>query len=501
MSLGWARLPRTVSRAFLVGLLMLRVLCVCFAALVACPGAQAGIRFGIAGDDGKYGDDAGASFYETVADVGFAENRITVTWDPAEPDTIQEAAFLDRSLPIAEKNGIEVVFDVYPAKARAFATGADARVKEFAAFLKALAQRYPQVRTFIVGNEPNQPRFWQPQFVGRRPVAAATFEHLLAASYDALKSVDPSIVVAGIGLSPRGNDSPSAPSNISRSPVRFLHDLAAEYRRTGRTRPLMDALAFHPYPNANDDPFTRGYGWPNAGVRDLDRIKQAIWDGFHGTAQPVFGEGSRRLRLVLDEYARQVAIPPSLDADYFGTENVPTITEAQQASIYARVLPFVACDPDVSDFFLFHLIDERDLDRFQSGLLRADLSRRPSYDAVQSTLRRVAGGCSGTVRRWRHTDAVVGARVRFARGVARIAAGEQAIVRSGVLPAGLSRAAVATALAAPDVRSHVIRPGGTLVLGPAATMAPGRYVPAVLLRAAMNPERRTLAVGPAFSVG
>ena len=486
--------------------MVLRALILCAAALVACTGARAGVRFGIAGDDGKYGDDGGFSYYATVADVGFVENRVTVTWDPGEPDRIQELAFLDRSLPIAAKAGIDIVFDVYPATARAFATDADQRVAQFAAFVEQLAQRYPQVRTYVVGNEPNQPRFWQPQFRSNRPVAAATFEHLLAASYDALKSVDPGIVVAGVGLSPRGNDSPHAPNNVSRSPVRFLHDLAAEYRRTGRTRPLMDSLAYHPYPNANDDPFTRGYSWPNAGVQDLDRIKQAVWDGFHGTAQPVFGEAGSarpgpRLRLMLDEYARQVAIPPSLETDYFGTENVPTITESTQASVYARVLRLVACDPDVSDFFLFHLIDERDLDRFQSGLLRADLSHRPAYDTVRSTLGVLGGSCPGTARHWRHTASVVGGRVRFARGTARIAAGEQAIVRAALLPATTSRAEVAAALDGSRVRARVVKPGGTMVLGLGAGARPGRYVPAVLLRASMNPARRTLAVGPAFSVG
>jgi hypothetical protein len=254
----------------------------------------------------------------------------------------------------------------------------------------------------------------------------------------------------------------------------------------------MDRFAFHPYPNANDDPFTRGYAWPNSGVRDLERIKQAIWDGFHGTAQPA------RLPLVLDEYARQVAIPPSLESAYFGTENVPTLTESAQASIYSRVLPFVACDADVSDFFLFHLVDEKDLDRFQSGLLRADLSHRPSYDAVKSQLASLRSGCPASLRRWRPATSVVGASVRFARGVARVSAGEGAIVRAALVPAGASRTEIAAALDARTVRT--IRPGGTLVLGLGAGALAGRYVPAVLLRAAMSPARKTLAVGPAFSV-
>ena len=46
-------------------------------------------------------------------------------------------------------------------------------------------------RRFIVGNEPNQPRFWRPQFDARgTQVSAAAFGPVLAATYDALKAVD-----------------------------------------------------------------------------------------------------------------------------------------------------------------------------------------------------------------------------------------------------------------------------------------------------------------------
>jgi hypothetical protein len=474
------------------------------ASLVLVSGASGAIRFGIAGDSGKYGDDSGAFFYKTVTDVGFTENRVTVTWDVTDPGVIKDQAFLDRSLPIAAREGVRVIFTVYPATATAFATDVERRVRLFAGFVTRLAQRYPQVTTYIVGNEPNQPRFWRPQFAsGGKPVAAATFEHLLAASYDALKGVNPAIVVAGVGLSPRGNDSPGAPSNVSRSPVRFIAELAAEYRKSKRPKPIMDLFAFHPYPNANDDPVSRGYAWPNAGIPDLDRIKQAVWDGFHGTAQPVFGEAgnaaSSPLRLMLDEYARQVDVPPSLSSRYSGTENVPTVDEATQAAMYSSVLRRVACDPSVSDFFLFHLVDEPDLDRFQSGLLRIDLSHRPSYAAVAGTIAALHGTCGGTQHRWRHTTSVVGARVRFARGAARISVGELALARVGPVPEGTGRAAMLKVLKGKHARS--LRPGGTAVLGVRAGLSAGRYVPVVQLQATLNPARQRLVIGPAFSVG
>jgi hypothetical protein len=121
------------------------------------------------------------------------------------------------------------------------------------------------VRQYVVGNEPNQPAFFRPQFAKGKQASARRFGPYLAAGYDALKAVDPAITVVGVGLSPRGNDRPAARSNVSTSPVRFLAALGAWYRASKRTRPLMDGFSFHPYPNRATDPLERGYPWPNAG--------------------------------------------------------------------------------------------------------------------------------------------------------------------------------------------------------------------------------------------
>ncbi len=173
------------------------------------------------------------------------------------------------------------------------------------------------MKHFVIGNEPNQPRFWQPQFGpdGSR-VAAATFFEALWRAYDALKAVDPAIRVIGIGLSERGNDNPSAPSNASTSPVRFLRDLGAAYRASGRTAPLMDELDFHPYPESPRDPLTRAYAWPSVGFGNVDRLKQAIWDAFAGTGQPTVEDG---LRLRIGETGWQVGVVPSAAASYHGS--------------------------------------------------------------------------------------------------------------------------------------------------------------------------------------
>src|ERR687887_1137437 len=286
--------------------------------LCAAASAHGAVRFGVTEDAGKYAGDGGATFFPTLTDLGMTQNRITVFWDAAHPAEIQEKAFLDRSLPVAAANHTEIVFSAQPLHATDV-TSPPGGALAFANYVALLARTYPQVKQFVIGNEPNQPRFWRPQFSrSGRGVAAAAYEQVLALSYDALKAIDPTIDVIGLGLSPRGNDDPRARSNVSTSPVRFIHDLGVAYRASGRTRPIMDELAFHPYPNPNSgsDPLLKGYQWPNAGVPNFARIKQAVWDAFAGTAQPTFAEtgwsverlAAPPLTLFLDETGWQAAI-------------------------------------------------------------------------------------------------------------------------------------------------------------------------------------------------
>src|SRR5262249_20229411 len=157
---------------------------------------QPAVQFGVADDTGKYADDSGASFFADVASLGLHTDRMTVTWDAAHPAAIADRTFLDRSIAEAARQGISVRLAARPPTARAVGTSA-VRARQFATFVASLATRYPQVRIFVIGNEPNQPRFWQPQFSRGKAVAAAGYERLLAASYDALKAVDPSITVVG----------------------------------------------------------------------------------------------------------------------------------------------------------------------------------------------------------------------------------------------------------------------------------------------------------------
>ncbi|MGH3104825.1 MAG: hypothetical protein ACRDN6_12095 [Gaiellaceae bacterium] len=490
------------------------------AALALCSAAAADITVGVSDDRGKYAEDGGSGFFSQLRDIGMTSNRVTVLWDPDRPTTIADRAFLDRSLPQAAARGVGVVFSVYPARAAAIAATPGSSA-QFTQFLQLLARTYPQVREFIVGNEPNQPRFWQPQFnPDGSPASAAAYQDLLARSYDALKAVDPAIRVVGVGLSERGNDNPRAPSNVSTSPIRFLRNLGAAYRASGRTAPLMDELALHPYPESPADPMLKAYAWPSAGVANIDRIKQAVWDAFNGTAQPTVEDG---LTLRISEIGWQVAVTPSAAGAYTGAETVAVTDEARQASIYGELVRHVACDPAVSSLFFFGLVDESPLDRFQAGLMRADGTRRASYDAVKEALAATGGRCGGAPRHWRHATTVVDAGAEFgnlraARSPKQrawgfsVTAGEGATYRAGIVrlasPRGIAPAELSRALQGPRARTVVARAEGAItahwrprISFPSRRLAPGHYVYAVSIAAEMNPGRTSFFAGTPFRVG
>ena len=484
------------------------------AALSAASAAQAA-RFGFADDAGKYAEDGGAAYYSDLRAAGGTENRITVLWDPDRPLAILDEGFLDRSLPVATAKGIRVVFHVYPLGPTAV-TSRPEGAENFAAFMTKLAKAYPQVHEYVVGNEPNQPRFWRPQYSPTgRALAASAYVNLLAHSYDALKGVDPAIRVIGLGLSGRGNDLPLAPSNASTSPVRFLRDLGLAYRASGRTLPLMDELGLHLYPRSDRDSVLAGDRWPRAGLVNLARLKQAFWDAFAGTGQPTVEDG---LKLRIDEIGWQAAVPAARRPAYHGRETAAATSEAAQAANYAKAIAMAACDKSISALYLLHLRDDADLERYQSGIRRADGSARPAYAAVKSAATRAKRGCTGgKYARWAHATRVLGSRAQFGLGKGQasklrkswgfnVTAAEEASYVAAIFPAATPAATVRRLASKKSVGAVVTTIGRVRAAYkprlqfPRRSLRPGRYVYAVRLRASMNPRRSTMLVSRVFVV-
>jgi hypothetical protein len=455
----------------------------------------AAVDFGANDDTGRYSAGGGASFFAQMKASGLSQNVMTIRWTPGSTG-IADKAFLDNAVPAAVAAGIKPIFSVYPYPPSAIESGA-ADPAAFAAWVRGVADSYPAVTTFIVGNEPNLNTFWRPQGDGTKVLSGASFGPFLAAGYDALKSKSSGITVLGVGSSPRGDRAPQAAGKSS--PVHFLDSLGDWYRASGRPAPLMDGFSYHPYPNPSDFsvPFTFTYGWPNAGVQELSRIKQALWDAFNGTPQATTVRG---LKLYLDEVGWQV--DTSGNPAYEGTENVRVTSEETQAAIYADLVRFVSCDPDVAQLNFFGYYDEPNRAGWQSALRRADGSERPANAAVASA---IADGCTSGLRRWSPLAKPEGAAVAFAAVNAKTkgqklvvrytpTAGEDVTVRAGFVPASTPKAQIPRLLADAGRVDANRRPPRTAT----AIVSAAPQVLAVVLSATLNPARAAVFTSPAF---
>jgi hypothetical protein len=389
---------------------MLGVAAAAFALTLALAGiaGAANPQIGFAEDATKYASDGGNQLFNEMNKLGTTTNRVAVFFNADAPTTIQDQPFLDHMIPVAAAHHIQVVFAIYPLKPTMAPTN-PAAADTFCNYAVQVMKRYPYVRKVIIGNEPNQPRFWQPIWSGSTPASPAAMEVVLASCYDKLKAFDSTLDVIGVGLSPRGNDNPGASDNSSISPVRWIAALGAAYKTSGRKTPLFDEWSWHCYPNVNTDEVETGYAWPNTGCVNAARVKLALWDAFHGTGQPplegypvdttgttLFGRISK---MFIDETGWQVDTTGR--AGYVNNENVPVISEAKQAEDYEKLVHLANCEPTLTAFHIFHEIDESDRTGFQSGVLRVDFSERPSAtdptNSVQHAIAADKGQCSGGV--------------------------------------------------------------------------------------------------------
>jgi hypothetical protein len=284
---------------------------------------------------------------------------------------------LRRAVAAATAEGIEPMLAVYQLSSSTPLDGAARRA--FASYAVALVKALPDVRTVLVGNEPNLNLFWQPQFDSSGGDAAApAYEQLLAETYDRLKAADPRLTVVGGNLAPRGGDDPAAPRQ-THSPTRFLLDLGDAYRASGRARPLMDELAIHVYGESSHiPPSFRHPRTTSIGIGDYAELGRLLGRAFDGTAQ----RGST-LPIVYGEYGVETALAAAHEGAYTGSEVVPVTDTATQARFYREAIALAACQANVRMLLFFHVLDEQRLAGLQSGLYYADGAPKPSAKAVR----------------------------------------------------------------------------------------------------------------------
>jgi hypothetical protein len=364
------------------------------AAVALAPAARAGgpaLVVGAAEDIGKQPTLLQAKAQVELARlVGFQALRATAQWtrDLTSPPAA-ELAQLKNLADAADLAGMRLFLSISPSGSSQTPLDDLAR-QQFAAYAATIVQRLPAFGDVIVGNEPNLNRFWMPQFnPDGSDAAAAAYVALLAQTYDALKAVSGSIRVIGGSVSPRGIDRPNT-GRDTHSPSAFIPDLGTAYAASGRTLPIMDAFAFHPYQDNSSQPPT--FQHPNSTtvtLSDYPKLVALLGKAFDGTAQP----GSA-LPIVYDEFGVEAVVPPEKAAAYTGAEPVTTkpVDEATQADYYRQAIQIAFCQPTVDTILLFHVVDEPALAAWQSGVYYADGTPKSSRDGVKKAVRDAHGG-------------------------------------------------------------------------------------------------------------
>ena len=305
--------------------------------------------------------------------AGFDAAAVTATWHRGETAPPASLVRVLRNVTrAAAKDDVQVFVVVWHGLADETPRGTAERA-QFASYAAAVVRALPQVRHVIVGNEPNLSTFWTPQFGPRGSDAAArAYADLLARTYDAVKAARPEVEVLGGALSPRGSDRPAG-ERPTHSPTTFIHDLGAAYRASGRAKPLMDALALHPYMQASrDSPVAAHPQNTTITIADYPKLVRLLAGAFPGGA---------RLPVYYTEFGVQTRVPPAKRGfyeDLASPARTDAVPFATQAAYYRRALELASCQPTVRGLFVFHTFDEPGVNGWQSGLYFADRTPKPS---------------------------------------------------------------------------------------------------------------------------
>jgi hypothetical protein len=328
--------------------------------------AGPGVRFGIQ-DDGWIVHSPGrlAERLDTLDRLGVDVVRFTLQWNEIEP---AQGRFRwrrsDQVLRGLRTRGIQPVVTLVGTPG--WANGgrpprfAPPSGREFAAFAAAAARRYPFVRYWVIWNEPNLRRWFEPTLPG------TYVRRLLNPAYRAIHRVNRRARVAGGVTGPRGNIG-------GVSPVDWLQGMA-------RAGARLDAYAHHPHPGGPFETPTRGgcFG-PSCKTITLANLSLLV--------REVRRAWGPRVRIWLTEWGYQTNPPDQflgvsrrLQAQYIG-EAARKVYRMRQVDMLIQ--------------FLYQ--DEREPERFQSGLVTIAGRAKPALHAFPFPL--ASAGRSGRIAR------------------------------------------------------------------------------------------------------
>jgi hypothetical protein len=328
----------------------------CFAA--ASARASHGVQYGIQDDAWlQYGPGTLNQRLATFKRLGVPLVRFTLHWNeiavrrPAKPTSPRDPAYdwrgPDRVLRGLHRYGLTPVVTLLgtPAWANGGRTPnfAPPHPRDFSAFARAAATRYPWIRYWLIWNEPNK-RLWL------RPTKAAIYvQHLLNPGYDAIHAVLPHARVGGGVTAPRGGLGGVAP-------VVWLHGMALAHAK-------LDAYAHHPYPSSPAETPSSG------GCRNCPSITMATVRKLLILVKRYFGPKP----VWFTEYGYQTKPPDP----YLG------VPPQKQATLLSLAAMRVWRLPRVTMLIQYLYRDEVLLSRFQTGLVYSDDKPKPSLQGFK----------------------------------------------------------------------------------------------------------------------
>jgi hypothetical protein len=339
--------------------------------LVAAQPARAGSRLMVGVDDDRIKWTARpAPILGAVGALGLDAVRVTLAWRPGRRNlTGRDHVALRRSV-AAERQGVRIVLAVY-GRADDAPRGPRAR-EDYCRYVRNAVSRYTEIDDVVIWNEANSATFWRPQ-----EGAPAAYAALLARCWDLLHAAVPDVNV--LTTTAAGHDSAA-----------FIRGVADAYRASGRPRPLFDTAGHNPYPlHPSEQPGARHSVYIGEG--DYERLVAVLDGAFYATPQPP-------TPIWYLENGFQTTVVRARRSRYVGRENAArTVSPGGQAEQLATALRLAYCQPRVTAFFNFLLVDETSLEGWQSGLMWADWKRKPAfgaYRAVIDEVRRGAVDCS-----------------------------------------------------------------------------------------------------------
>jgi hypothetical protein len=333
---------------------------------------------GLTDDTGKWMDRQ-EGIVRFHRDLRLMAVRVTVPWRPGQVKLNKlQRTYIDRIARMIQLND-RIVLAVYNT-ARFAPTRLRTR-NQYCSFLRGVLSRVPLIHDVEIWNEANSPTYW-PQANG-----GDTYTALLARCYDVLHGRQGPVNVIS--------------STASRhDPAGFIFWLGDAYRARGRARPIFDTFGHNPYPaHSAEPPWAMHADSDLIGEGDYETLMNVLQTTFEGTGQPL--PGTRGVTIWYVEDGFQTIPPLEKRRFYRGRENdshaIPALASewmrrigvVDQAAQLRDAILLAYCQPTVSGFLNFELVDEDRLGGWQSGLLWHDRTRKPSYDAFKAAIAEV----------------------------------------------------------------------------------------------------------------